>query len=153
MFFTANRVILNINLRPQSIILTGQTGSGKTNSAMHLLTFISKSKASLTDRVIATNIVFEAFGNAKTSHNYNSSRFTKLTEVYLCHDQKVDSVQMSYLLLESTRVYRQNLNESNFHIFHGMIASAARALLKKDFHLDDVTNYTVCIYIFMLIHI
>lgn len=152
MFFTANRAISNISLRPQSIILTGQTGSGKTNSAMHLLSFISKSKIGLTGRVIATNIIFEAFGNAKTSHNYNSSRFTKLIEVYLCHDQKVNGVQMSYLLLESSRIYGQNSNESNFHIFHA-ITSAASTVLRNliDLHLDEATNYAVCPHIFILI--
>lgn len=71
---------MNISLDPQSIVLTGETGSGKTESAMHLLLFISKS-SKVADRVKATNMIFEAFGNARTCHNKNSSRYTKLTEV------------------------------------------------------------------------
>lgn len=71
---------MNITLDPQSIVLTGETGSGKTKSAMHLLLFISKS-TKVADRVTAINLIFETFGNAKTCHNRNSSRFTKLTEV------------------------------------------------------------------------
>lgn len=72
---------MNISLEhPQSIVLTGETGSGKTKSAMHLLSFISKSNK-VADRAMATNLIFETFGNAKTCHNANSSRYTKLTEV------------------------------------------------------------------------
>lgn len=75
---------MDIDLRSQSIVLTGETGSGKTKSAMHLLSFISKS-TKIANRVMATNLIFETFGNAKTSHNKNSSRYTKLTEVTDTH--------------------------------------------------------------------
>lgn len=80
--FAANRIHKNIGLDPQSIVLTGETESGKTKSAMHLLSFISKS-TEVAERAMATNMIFETFGNAKICHNKNSSRYTKLTEVFL----------------------------------------------------------------------
>lgn len=72
---------MNVSSGPQSIVLTGETGSGKTENAMHLLSFISKSNEVAGQHAMATNLIFEAFGNAKTCHNYNSSRYTKFTEV------------------------------------------------------------------------
>lgn len=85
LYAIANRIIRRINAeRPQSILLTGETGSGKTNSAMQILTYLSNS--SLSDstkrRISAANFIFESFGNAGTHLNKNSSRFTKLIEVF-----------------------------------------------------------------------
>lgn len=82
--FAANRILRNISFqRPQSIVLTGETGSGKTNSSSHLLSFLGFSSLShdVRDEIYAAGILFEAFGNAQTNFNINSSRFTKLTKV------------------------------------------------------------------------
>lgn len=74
-----------MSMQTQSVVLTGITGSGKTKSALHLLSFISKSNE-IGDRLKAANILFETFGNAKTCYNSNSSRYTKLTQVkYIGH--------------------------------------------------------------------
>lgn len=80
----ASAVLRNTSVQnPQSILLTGETGSGKTKSSMHLLSFLGLSSLSLNmkNMVTAAGIVFEAFGNAQTKFNMNSSRFTKLTKV------------------------------------------------------------------------
>lgn len=68
---------------PQSILLTGETGAGKTKSAMHILSFLGYSSLAdhIKEQFSAANLIFELFGNAATSLNKNSSRFTKLTEV------------------------------------------------------------------------
>lgn len=86
LYAIANRIIRNINQKkPQSILLTGETGSGKTKSINHLLSFLCHSSFSneVRNKAAATSIVFEQFGNAQTSFNKNSSRFTKLTEVII----------------------------------------------------------------------
>lgn len=80
----ANRVIKQINLgRSQAMIFTGVSGSGKTQSASHVLTFLCNSSLceQTKQRISATNSIFEIFGNATTSLNENSSRFSKLTDV------------------------------------------------------------------------
>lgn len=84
MIVSANRVLRNISLqRPQSILLTGETGSGKTKSSTVLLSFLQFSSLSIDVKstITAAGIIFEAFGNAQTNFNTNSSRFTKLTKV------------------------------------------------------------------------
>lgn len=96
--FIANRILMNVSSNPQSIVLTGETGAGKTESAMHLLFFMSSrltdlvtddnefalsiARPNVTQLFEARNIIFETFGNAKTRHNSNSSRYCKLTEVH-----------------------------------------------------------------------
>lgn len=69
--------------------------------------------------------------------------------MFLQPGQTVAGVHMSYLLLESSRAYEQNSNESNFHIFHAIMTPAAKTVLKNlvDLHLDGLTNHAVCYYI------
>lgn len=64
-----------------------------------------------------------------------------ILQIYLNSDLTLASVQFSYLLLESNRVYAQNENESNFHIFHSL--KFATGNLCKDLYLDITTNYKV----------
>lgn len=74
----ANRIIQRLE-RPQSIIFTGESGSGKTKSAAHLSTFLGSNK--IKQSIAGANSIFELFGNAATSLNGNSSRFSKIIEV------------------------------------------------------------------------
>lgn len=84
-YLSANRIIRKIAPdKPQTILLTGESGAGKTKSAKHILSFFGYE--SLSDDIkkccCAANTIFESFGNAGTTFNKDSSRFTKLTEVY-----------------------------------------------------------------------
>lgn len=163
-----NRIIQRIAIeKPQSILLTGESGSGKTKSARHILSFFGYSSLSdhTKERFSNANTIFELFGNATTSYNKNSSRFTKLTEaniqkfcfqtsnfeltylffqIYLNSDLTLASVQFSYLLLESHRVYARNDDETNFHILHSLIFATENCLENyEDLKLDITTNYKV----------
>lgn len=67
-------------------------------------------------------------------------------KVFLNPDRSLVAIKMSYLLLESSRIYTQNENESNFHIFYALLTSSAKTLLKDftDLHLEITENYAVC---------
>lgn len=67
----------------QKILLTGDSGAGKTESAKYILKFLchTKSSSKIRDKIVAADTLLEAFGNARTSNNDNSSRFCKLTQV------------------------------------------------------------------------
>ena len=136
---------------PQAIIISGESGSGKTEATKKCLQYLSTvapssaSKAGkkvdattpadsdISKRVLATNPLLEAFGNAKTVRNDNSSRFGKLLKAQFTKDrgELVGACIVSYLL-EKSRITRQNAEERNFHIFFQMCAAlpdAARAQL------------------------
>lgn len=71
------------NKKPQAVIITGVSGAGKTENTKHLLQFLCKSSREIgyVDFVNNSNYILEAFGNAKTPENNNSSRFMKLIQV------------------------------------------------------------------------
>lgn len=76
---------------PQSIVITGESGSGKTETTKHLLKFLCGSVSEdYADHMINANVLLEAFGNASTPSNANSSRFIKTAQVigylWLIHD-------------------------------------------------------------------
>lgn len=105
--------------KPQSIIITGESGAGKTESTKILLNYISglsKKKNMLEDKIVYINPVLEAFGNAKTVRNDNSSRFGKFIELEF--EQNLKSAKITNYLLEKSRIISQNEDERNYHIFY-----------------------------------
>ena len=109
----------------QSIIITGDSGAGKTESTKILLNYLGGSDGSsgvstgVEARVLLTNPVLEAFGNAKTLRNDNSSRFGKFVELEV--DDCVRSAVIETYLLEKSRVVFQAPNERNYHIFYQLL--------------------------------
>eukprot|EP00039_Didymoeca_costata_P012454 m.179999 g.179999 ORF g.179999 m.179999 type:complete len:953 (+) comp15487_c1_seq1:243-3101(+) len=115
--------------KAQCAVVSGESGAGKTESAKHIISQIislchtgSEGK-SLEDKIIKVNPLLEAFGNAKTVMNNNSSRFGKYTELKFDKRGAIEGAQISEYLLEKSRVVRQNEGERNFHVFYYMFAS------------------------------
>ncbi|XP_069183192.1 myosin-IIIb [Procambarus clarkii] len=106
----------------QCIVISGESGAGKTESANFLLKqLVTLGKApnrSLEDKILQVNPIMEAFGNAKTGINDNSSRFGKYLEVTYTRLGKVTGAKISVYLLEQSRVVHQAVGEQNFHIFY-----------------------------------
>ncbi|CAL1604235.1 unnamed protein product [Knipowitschia caucasica] len=121
--------------RNQSIIVSGESGAGKTVSAKYAMRYFatvsgSASEANIEDKVLASNPIMEAIGNAKTTRNDNSSRFGKYIEIGFDNRYRIIGANMRTYLLEKSRVVFQAEEERNYHIFYQLCASANLPELK-----------------------
>ncbi|KAA0724673.1 Unconventional myosin-Vc [Triplophysa tibetana] len=124
------------NNKNQSIIVSGESGAGKTVSARYAMRYfatVSKSSGNnrVEDKVLASNPITEAIGNAKTTRNDNSSRFGKYTEISFDKRYQIIGANMRTYLLEKSRVVFQSENERNYHIFYQMCACADQPEFKS----------------------
>ncbi|KAF0762385.1 myosin heavy chain 95F isoform X1 [Aphis craccivora] len=131
----------------QSIIVSGESGAGKTESTKHLLRYLcyqwgSSNGPTADQKILDANPVLEAFGNAKTTRNNNSSRFGKFMEVHFDNSCSVVGGYISHYLLEKSRVCIQSSEERNYHVFYLLCAGAPLDLRSK-LSLDnpDAFNY------------
>ncbi|XP_029811138.1 myosin-IIIa [Suricata suricatta] len=113
----------------QCVVISGESGAGKTESA-HLLvqqlTVLGKANnQTLQEKILQVNNLVEAFGNASTIINDNSSRFGKYLEMKFTSSGAVVGAQIYEYLLEKSRVIHQPLGEKNFHIFYYIYAGLA----------------------------
>ncbi|XP_053701738.1 unconventional myosin-If [Synchiropus splendidus] len=114
----------------QCVIISGESGAGKTVAAKYIMGYISKvsgggSKVQhVKDIILQSNPLLEAFGNAKTVRNNNSSRFGKYFEIQFSRGGEPDGGKISNFLLEKSRVVSQNENERNFHIYYQLLEGA-----------------------------
>jgi myosin heavy subunit len=115
---------LRSSCRNQGILITGESGAGKTEALKYLIEYLCYEpqgrSLDINDRIIDCNPILEAFGNAKTSRNSNSSRFGKYIKIYYS-GKHVCGASIDSYLLEKTRVVAQSAGESNFHIFSMVI--------------------------------
>ncbi|XP_071436112.1 unconventional myosin-Vb isoform X2 [Pithys albifrons albifrons] len=114
----------------QSIIVSGESGAGKTVSAKYAMHFFatvggSASETNIEAKVLASNPIMEAIGNAKTTRNDNSSRFGKYIEIGFDKRYHIIGANMRTYLLEKSRVVFQAENERNYHIFYQLCASSS----------------------------
>ncbi|MEQ2268075.1 Unconventional myosin-Va, partial [Xenotaenia resolanae] len=115
--------------RNQSIIVSGESGAGKTVSAKYAMRYFatvssSSGETNVEERVLASSPIMEAFGNAKTTRNDNSSRFGKYIEIGFDKDLCIIGANMRTYLLEKSRVVFQAHGERNYHIFYQLCASS-----------------------------
>uniref|UniRef100_A0A8C2ZY51 Myosin VC n=1 Tax=Cyclopterus lumpus TaxID=8103 RepID=A0A8C2ZY51_CYCLU len=133
------------NHKNQSIIVSGESGAGKTVSARYAMRYFavvskSGSKTHVEDKVLASNPITEAIGNAKTTRNDNSSRFGKYTEISFDRRYRIIGANMRTYLLEKSRVVFQTDNERNYHIFYQM-CSCAHLPQFKSLSLRDADKF------------
>ncbi|KAL4216467.1 myosin V [Mactra antiquata] len=120
----------------QSIIVSGESGAGKTVSAKYAMRYFamvggSQNETQVEKKVLASNPIMEAIGNAKTTRNDNSSRFGKYIEISFNKSNEIIGANMRTYLLEKSRVVFQAKDERNYHIFYQLCASADTPALKK----------------------
>lgn len=134
----------------QSIIVSGESGAGKTESTKHLLKYLCDSwgaeAGSLEQKILDANPVLEAFGNAKTTRNNNSSRFGKFIEVHFDKTFKVAGGHISHYLLEKSRICSPQGDERSYHIFYMLMAGAPEGL-RQSLGLTKPDDYNVSIIV------
>ncbi|XP_015471120.1 unconventional myosin-Ia isoform X3 [Parus major] len=133
--------------RDQCILITGESGAGKTEASKLVMSYVAavSSKGEEVNKVkeqlLQSNPVLEAFGNAKTVRNDNSSRFGKYMDIEF--DFKGDPMGgvISNYLLEKSRIVRHVKGERNFHIFYQLLAGASPQLLQQLKLRQDCGHY------------
>ncbi|XP_034243725.1 unconventional myosin-Ie-like isoform X2 [Thrips palmi] len=137
---------LLIDNESQCVIISGESGAGKTVAARYIMSYIARisggsSKVQhVKDVVLNSNPLLEAFGNAKTIRNNNSSRFGKYVEIVFNVAGQPVGGRISNFLLEKSRVPNLTLGERNFHIFY-QLCGGANAHLKKDLGIVNMNNF------------
>jgi len=127
----------------QSMLITGESGAGKTENTKKVIQYIAKVagvekadapkapadgvakiEGSLDEQVVQANPLLEAFGNAKTTRNNNSSRFGKFIRCHFSQTGKLAGADIEAYLLEKNRVTHQGSQERNYHIFYQILYAA-----------------------------
>ncbi|XP_045072282.1 myosin-8-like isoform X3 [Coregonus clupeaformis] len=130
----------------QSILITGESGAGKTVNTKRVIQYFAtiamaggsekkkeingKMQGTLEDQIIQANPLLEAFGNAKTVRNDNSSRFGKFIRIHFGTKGKLSSADIETYLLEKSRVTFQLLAERSYHIFYQIMSNKKPELIE-----------------------
>ncbi|XP_060665681.1 myosin heavy chain, muscle isoform X23 [Drosophila nasuta] len=137
----------------QSMLITGESGAGKTENTKKVIAYFAtvgastkkdesqKNKGSLEDQVVQTNPVLEAFGNAKTVRNDNSSRFGKFIRIHFGPTGKLAGADIETYLLEKARVISQQSLERSYHIFYQIMSGAVAGVKEMCFLSDNIYDY------------
>ncbi|XP_068197135.1 unconventional myosin-IXb [Antennarius striatus] len=140
----AFRAMLNRQVN-QCIVISGESGSGKTESCnylIHCLTALSQQTYSsgLKRIILGTGQVLEAFGNAKTSENNNSSRFGKFIQLNYLESGVIRGAVIEKYLLEKSRLVSREKSERNYHVFYYLLIGATKPE-QEEFHLLKIQDY------------
>ncbi|XP_071645309.1 myosin heavy chain, muscle isoform X17 [Temnothorax longispinosus] len=144
------------NSENQSMLITGESGAGKTENTKKVIAYFatvgastkkekedtgSQKKGSLEDQVVQTNPVLEAFGNAKTVRNDNSSRFGKFIRIHFGPSGKLAGADIETYLLEKARVISQQTLERSYHIFYQIMSGSVKGLKEMCLLSNNITDY------------
>merc|ERR1719411_1262530 len=134
----------------QSILITGESGAGKTENTKKVISYFAtvcssgkrkEGEASLEDKIVQTNPVLEAWGNAKTVRNDNSSRFGKFIRIHFNSSGKLSGADMVVYLLEKSRLTYQQPLERCYHAFYNLMSDQVPDLKEKCLLSNDILDY------------
>merc|ERR1712142_109081 len=134
----------------QSILITGESGAGKTENTKKVISYFAticssgkrkEGEASLEEKIVATNPVLEAWGNAKTVRNDNSSRFGKFIRIHFNSSGKLSGADMVVYLLEKSRLTYQQPLERCYHPFYNIMSDAVPDLKEKCLLSNEILDY------------
>ncbi|XP_022175419.1 myosin heavy chain, muscle isoform X39 [Myzus persicae] len=145
------------NKENQSMLITGESGAGKTENTKKVIAYFAtvgastkkeeeaaggvKKKGSLEDQVVQTNPVLEAFGNAKTVRNDNSSRFGKFIRIHFGPSGKLAGADIETYLLEKARVISQQSLERSYHIFYQIMSGSVKGVKEMCMLSNNIYDY------------
>ncbi|XP_030752192.1 myosin heavy chain, muscle isoform X45 [Sitophilus oryzae] len=142
------------NHENQSMLITGESGAGKTENTKKVIAYFAtvgastkkpteeqQKKGTLEDQVVQTNPVLEAFGNAKTVRNDNSSRFGKFIRIHFGPTGKLAGADIETYLLEKARVISQQSLERSYHIFYQIMSGAVKGIKDMCLLSNDIMEY------------
>lgn len=127
--------------------MLGESGSGKTEASKKILQYIAEitdhrgDVERVKDKLLQSNPVLEAFGNAKTNRNDNSSRFGKYMDIQFNYEGNPSGGNILNYLLEKSRVISQVPGERNFHIFYQLLTGADEEELQRLNLKRDLDSY------------
>ncbi|KAL9130423.1 MAG: hypothetical protein Q9217_001390 [Psora testacea] len=135
----------------QSILVTGESGAGKTENTKKVIQYLAavatsespgtksveRQFSNLSQQILRANPILEAFGNAQTVRNNNSSRFGKFIRIEFTPSGQIAGAFINWYLLEKSRVVRLNSYERNYHIFYQLLRGADQRL-KEDLLIADL---------------
>lgn len=135
----------------QSILVTGESGAGKTENTKKVIQYLAsvatsdtpkpksntKQSVNLSEQILRANPILEAFGNAQTVRNNNSSRFGKFIRIEFTRGGQIAGAFIDWYLLEKSRVVRVNKLERNYHVFYQLLRGADKRL-RHELLLDDL---------------
>ncbi|XP_051254648.1 unconventional myosin-IXb isoform X1 [Dicentrarchus labrax] len=129
----------------QCIVISGESGSGKTESSsylIHCLTALSQKMYScgLIRPILGAGPVLEAFGNARTAENNNSSRFGKFIQLNYLESGVIRGAVIEKYLLEKSRLVSRDKSERNYHVFYYLLMGASKDE-QEEFHLLKPQDY------------
>ncbi|CAL8321068.1 unnamed protein product [Lota lota] len=144
----------------QSVLITGESGAGKTVNTKRVIQYFAtisvggpekkkdagsgKIQGSLEDQIIAANPLLEAYGNAKTVRNDNSSRFGKFIRIHFGTSGKLSSADIETYLLEKSRVTFQLPAERGYHIFYQMMTNHKPELIEMTLITTNPYDFPMC---------
>jgi len=141
---------MNNGGKNQSILITGESGAGKTENTKKVISYFASIGASgkrkegepgLEDKIVQTNPVLEAWGNAKTVRNDNSSRFGKFIRIWFNQAGKLSGADMVTYLLEKSRLTFQAELERCYHAFYNIMSDSVPDLKAKAMLTDNIYDY------------
>ena len=144
-YFIGKKSLDNLKYKNnQSILVSGESGAGKTQTTKIIMNYISeissKDQNNISEKILASNPILEAFGNSKTLRNDNSSRFGKFIKILFNKNNKIIGAEIKTYLLEKIRVTNLTSDERNFHIFY-MLYNGLSPNQRRKILLDDIENY------------